>query len=125
MKGILANALCLTNKRRLFSPGVLLPGVTGCACELTEKDNRRKGLLQMCARSKGHYIGASTRSQCVRIPSAQRSFRLIKLPTRGRGSGFLGCRDGSLEAKKWGFPPSPALIVESGNPSRHSIFPVR
>ena len=86
--------------------------------------------MQVCALSKGHARESAFTlvppldSQCVRIPSAQRSFPLIKLPTRGGGSGFLGCRDGSLEAKKRGFPPSPALIVGSGNPSRHSIFPV-
>lgn len=54
MKGILANALCLTNKRRVFFLGVLLPDIKGCARELTGKDDGRKGLLQVCARSKGY-----------------------------------------------------------------------
>lgn len=80
MKGILANALCLTNKRRLFFPGVLLPGIKGCARELTGKDDRRKGLLRVCARSKGHarqhvYIDASIRS-----PMCQNSVGSAILP---------------------------------------------
>lgn len=67
MKAILANALCLTNKRRVFFLGLLLPGIKGCARELTGKDDGGKGLLQVCARSKGcahslerTYIDAST-----------------------------------------------------------------